>query len=336
MEFNEEDRKKLQEKLGSAEKKLRKLYDKRDGLNEEANFLRKERDSLNDRKRVVIGEMRRLRDRRRAEMDDLQNKRDTALAPYRLHRDRFNAMVQVQKKKRKGFASAISRFRNDGEQDKKKTMDPVAEINMLNMEMQSLILNYETTAMSRDKELEAMEKIKELKTRIDELEGTLPAYRREQMEREKEVIEKEQVFTDHDMTHQDVLQLSQKAQEYHQLLIKEGDKFKKELDTIYNKYQFQIEKKEKELDHVSKEADKKHRGFVALKERADHFHQKAVKFREEVGGLRKVRNEFENGLRKMVEVQNMAVAEQFDDEEKHKEAAQKAMELLKKGGKISL
>ena len=326
----------LQIKLSNSEKKLRDFFEKRDGLNEEARFLRNERDSLNSRKREIIESIRKIRDKRKAEMDDLKRRRDEATGLYRIQRDRLNAMVKVQKRKRKGYAESLSSRDEKEDGASKNRIDPLTEINMLNMEMQALLTNYEITSMSKKKELETMERVKTLNKQIKDLEKELPEYKREQMKNEKKAIEKADILQEHDLTHQDVMQLSQKAQEFHGLYIKENDKFKKKLDGIYKKCQDEIEKKEKSLQHLSREADRRHREFLAMKDRADHFHKRAMELRGTVLLLREERTAVERQMRDMIDEQNKAVMEALDNEEKQEEAADKALELLKKGDKINL
>ena len=326
----------LQVKLSNSEKKLRGFFEKRDGLNEEARFLRNERDSLNSRKREIIESIRKIRDKRTAEMEDLKRRRDEVTAPYRIQRDRLNAMVKVQKRKRKGYEESLSSHGEEEEGQRKKRSDPITEINMLNMEIQALMTTYETSSMSKKKEQETMDNIKALNIQVKELEKELPDYMREQMENEKKAIEKVEILEEHDMAHQDVMQLSQKAQEFHSIYIKENDKFKKELDSIYNKYQEEIENNERTLQHLSKEADKRHREFMAMRERADHFHKRAMDLRGTVLHLREERRALEQKLQGVIDEQNKAVKEALEDEGKIEEAADKALDLLKKGGKINL
>ncbi len=327
----------LESKLSNSEKRLRRLFDRRDSLNEEARFMRNERDSLNSRRREVIESIRKLKDKRHAEMEDLKKRRDEVTAPYRIQRDKLNAMVKVQKRKREGLASSMSSFRDGEESEKKKRrIDPLTEINVLSMEMQALLSKYETVAMSRDKEQEAMDQIKDLKRRIDELEKVLPDYQLKELEKERKVSAREDIFQDHDMAHQSVVELSQKAQEFHTQFTKENDKFREKMDSIYNKYIEEIEGKEKEIGHLSLQADRRHKEFLAMKERADHYHKRAMALRGEVLVLRKEKNAVEQKMRDLIDEQNRNVDDALEDEEKQKEAADKAMELLKKGGKISL
>ena len=183
--------------------------------------------------------------------------------------------------------------------------------------------------MSRDKELEAMDQIKDLKRRIDELEKVLPEYQLKELEKERKVAAREDIFQDHDMAHQSVVELSQKAQEFHTQFTKENDRFRKKMDSIYNKYSDEIEGKEKEIGHLSLQADRRHKEFLAMKERADHYHKRAMELRGEVLVLRKEKNAVEQKMRDLINEQNKVVEDELEGEEKQKEAADKAMELLK-------
>jgi len=338
MENQENETQSLENKLSNSEKKLRGLYEKRDALNEEAMFLRNERNTLNDRKRTVVNSIRKLKDTRRAEMDDLRERRDEAVMSHRIQRDKLHAMVQVQKRKREGHARSLKSSRDDseGRRSRDKNRDPLTEINILNMEIQALSMQYETTALSKKKELETMERIKELKRQIDELEKILPEHQLKQMEHEKKIVARESVREEHEFAHSNVTQLSQKAQFFHDLYIKENDKFKEKMDGIYKKYQDEIDQKEKELIHLSREADRRHKEFMDKKDRADHFHQRAMAHRGDVLLLREERNAIEQKMKALIDEQNKSVSDALDDEEKQEEAAKKALEFLKKGGKISL
>ena len=338
MDNQENENQSLENKLSNSEKKLRKLYEKRNALNEEAMFLRNERNTLNDRRRTVVNSIRKLKDTRRAEMDDLRTRRDEAVMSHRIQRDKLHAMVQVHKRKREGHAKSLKSFRDDkkGQNSKDKYRDPLTEINILNMEIQALSLQYETTALSQKKELETMVRIKELKRQIDELERVLPEHHRKQMEIEKKIIDRESVREEHEFTHSNVMQLSQKAQFFHYLYIKENDKFKEKMDGIYKKYQDEIDQKEKELIHLSREADRRHKEFMDKKERADRHHQRAMAYRGDVLLLREERDAIELKMRALIDEQNKSVSNALDDDEKQEESAKKALEFLKKGGKISL
>jgi uncharacterized coiled-coil DUF342 family protein len=204
------------------------------------------------------------------------------------------------------------------------------------MEIQALSMQYETTALSQKRELETMDRIKDLKRQIEELERELPGHQRKQMEHEKQIIQRESVREEHEFAHSNVMQLSQKAQFFHDLYVKENGKFKDKMDGIYKKYQDEIDQKEKELTHLSREADRRHKEFMDKKERADKFHKRAMAHRGDVLLLREERDAIEQKMKAMIDEQNKLVSDALDGDEKQEEAANKALEFLKKGGKISL
>jgi len=331
-ERSEEQReiKEVQIELTNAEKKLRKLFERRNEWNAKGGVLKKERNSLNEKRRKVISNVRELRDTRHREIEELKRKCDEIVAPYRRERDRLNTMVQLQKEKRRGKRSADDE-RYGGNKERKK--DPVTEMNMLTMERQIILDEYEITAMSRKAEKDTMEKVKRLDQRIKELKREIPDHQREEVQRIEQYMTRESI--DHSAVRENVVQLSQKAQHFHELFSKERKRFNEQMNNVYEKYQKLIDELEGEIGSLMIGADRKHKEFLETREKADHYHKRAVEYRRGVILVTKERDGIMDEISRTMEEHNRSVEDSLMDEKKKEEAEDSALELLKKGKKIT-
>ena len=78
-----------------------------------------------------------------------------------------------------------------------------------------------------------------------------------------------------------------------------------------------------------------HETALAL-EKADTFHKKAMELRDRVMVLRNERRAINQQRRVLVQDQNVKVRQELEDESKLDEKMDMALEMLKKGGKISI
>ncbi len=96
---------------------------------------------------------------------------------------------------------------------------------------------------------------------------------------------------------------------------------------------------DEKLDEVSvliAEANRIHELFVKVKERADHFHQRAMEMRREVISIKRSRRREHIEAKALVKQQKAVVREALEDEKKLDETVDEAIATLRKGGKLEL
>ncbi len=96
---------------------------------------------------------------------------------------------------------------------------------------------------------------------------------------------------------------------------------------------------DEKLDEVSvlvAEANRIHELFVKVRERADHFHQRAMEMRKEIISIKRSRRQERTKAKALVKQQKAVVREALEDEEKLDEAVDEAIATLRKGGKLEL
>jgi uncharacterized coiled-coil DUF342 family protein len=92
----------------------------------------------------------------------------------------------------------------------------------------------------------------------------------------------------------------------------------------------------KSVSHLVAEANKNHEAYVKLKERADAYHQKAVEMREKLMAMRNEKRDEIREARKRIKEQNIEVKKALYDKGKREKAADDALEILLKKGKVEI
>ena len=172
----------------------------------------------------------------------------------------------------------------------------------------------QTQSLSLTEESRLLENLRQARKELVELE----ALQREHESVLKEVGELDVAIDDHfqraEAEHQEVVAKSEQAQA-----------LRRELD--------------EKLDEVSvliAEANRIHELFVKVKERADHFHQRAMEMRKEVISIKRSRRQERTEAKVLVKQQKAVVREALEDEKKLDEAVEDAIATLRKGGKLEL
>ena len=234
------------------------------------------------------------------EMQELKKKRDSLVAEMRKHKSKRN---ELQKR-----AKELIGLRKG---KKFKTSLPV-EIDNMRLEIHKLQMRQETTALSLPKENELIDAVRVKKKDLDELEEVYE-------EQKKLILEMEGVddtitefFKKADEEHEMVVKLSNAAQEIHETIV------------------VQI----KEISHLIAESDKKHKEFLKIRERADHYHNRAQEMREKILSERKEKRKEMAEARRVLKDQNLAAHKALFDEEKLDEDAAKALETLLTKGRV--
>jgi chromosome segregation ATPase len=159
--------------------------------------------------------------------------------------------------------------------------------------------------------------LESLRTARDEL-VELDGLQREHQEVLRGVGELDAAIDDHfqraEVEHQEVLRLSELVQEVRR----------------------DLEEKQDELSILTAEANRIHGLFRKVRERADHYHQRAMEMRKEVITIKRARRRENVEGRVLMKEQKAAVREALEDEEELDQAVDNAIATLRKGGKLEL
>ncbi len=172
----------------------------------------------------------------------------------------------------------------------------------------------QTQSLSLTEESRLLENLRRARKELAELE----VLQREHVSVLREVGDVDVAIDDHfqraEAEHQEVVAKSEQAQAH-----------RRELD----------EKLDEESVLIA-EANRIHELFVKVKERADHFHQRAVEMRKEVISIKRSRRQEHTEAKALVKQQKAVVREALEDEKKLDEAVDEAIAALRKGGKLEL
>lgn len=270
--------------------------------------LYEKRDHFNEEAKVIREMRNDLHSRRRAIISQLQELRDKRvklleeMKAAKQRRDSFNQRVRdllgIKRKKDK---------------DARET-SPYEDKRTLEIELRKLEELYQTKAHTLEKEREIVKSIEEKRRKILELESQVDDHKAivfEAKTKEDEITEYRRLA---DEEHARVQELHERLKEIHE----------------------KLDEQSPTLDHLRKEADKRHEESIKKREQADSYHQKAMELREKVIGLRKERDQLRKDARDLIQDQNKKVDEELADEEKLEDAADKAVDMLLKKGKITL
>jgi uncharacterized coiled-coil DUF342 family protein len=119
-----------------------------------------------------------------------------------------------------------------------------------------------------------------------------------------------------------------KADEEHEEVVKYHD----EAEKVHMQIVAFIE----EVNHLSAEGDKKHKGMLEARAMADKYHQKAASMRDKLMTTRREAREEHDRERGELDELNKAVKERFGSEEALKEAEDEILKILMQKGKVDL
>ncbi|MFQ5908918.1 MAG: hypothetical protein ACE5JE_08885 [Thermoplasmata archaeon] len=189
-----------------------------------------------------------------------------------------------------------------------------AEIRRRRVQIQEMETRQETTSLKLAEETRLLESLRVAREELVELE----ALQREHEEVLRGVGELDAGIDDHfqraEVEHREVLRGSELAQEV----------------------RGELEEKQDELVVLTAEANRIHRLFKKVKERADHYHQKAMEMRKEVITIKRARRRENVEGKVLLKEQKAAVRKALEDEEELDQAVDDALATLRKGGKLEL
>jgi len=263
------------------------------------------RDALNA-EAAVFRQERDLLNKQRMDLSDgmraLRAERNRLVDEMRAHRDRRNELqrkarelVDLKRQVRSQFRGSIS-----------------AELDRLRKEVKGLEMRQQTTSLALKEEnalLEDLrEKLKDMKG-LELLKGEQDKIGREVRDLDASIAD---LFRAADKEHELVVKLNEEARARHEKVV--------ELTA--------------QIATLAADADKKHEEFLKIRARADEFHQKATEMREKVLTIRDARSSEIREARNLLRQQNITVRRELLDERKLDKAADDALQLLLKKGRV--
>jgi len=265
------------------------------------------RDEINEQAAVLRSERDSLHEKKQELQEQMNAARDK--------RDGFVVQMRVHKKKRdelQAKAKELIEFK------KKRKGAPTGslkdEIRAMEADARMMELRQQTVPLSIPKERELLDELKKKMAEIERMKKVLA----EQNKIAKEVHDMDRsidaLFKQADKEHDEVVRLSEAQHKAHE-----------EASSLY-----------KETASLSAAANKKHTDFMKLREEADAAHQKASEMRDKIMEFRKEKRmewiEEKNAIRDV----NTAVRRALDDQSKKDKAADEALQMLLKKGKVEI
>jgi len=237
-------------------------------------------------------------------MRSLRAERNRLVDEMRAHRDRRNEfqrkareLVDLKRQVRGQLRGSIS-----------------GEVERLRKEIKSLEMRQQTTTLALKEENALLEDLRE---KLKDLKG-LELLKGEQDKVGREIKDLDASITDlfrtADREHDLVVKFSNEAKERHEKIV--------ELTA--------------QLAALATEADKKHEEFLKIRARADEFHQKATEMRAKVLTIEDARRSEIREARNLLRQQNITVRKVLLDERKLDKAADDALQLLLKKGRVEM
>jgi uncharacterized coiled-coil DUF342 family protein len=265
------------------------------------------RNELNDMAKVVREERDMIHESRKGLKEDIEKvkkERDELVAKMRQHKKMRNKYQEEAKKlieAKRSKKGAV--FRN-----------LPLRVEELKADFQMLEYRQETVPMKHREENELIEKIR---------------FKREEYERTKIHLEK-QKEVEIDISDKDkaIDELFKKADEEHKLVQKYYDENQKK----HERYMKLVN----ELSISIAEANKKHDQYVKLRQEAQKTHDKAFEMKSKIIGIKGERRKLWQEAKQAIKDQNVKARKAVMDEKTLDEIADKSVDALKKGEKITL
>ncbi|MCJ7607191.1 MAG: hypothetical protein MUO94_05040 [Thermoplasmata archaeon] len=254
----------------------------------------------------------------RAERDSLHEQRKDLQEQLGDYRDKRDALVAEMR---------VFKVRRDGLQGKAKELIAFKQslrgrpLGDLNDEMRNL--SREIRKMDTDQQTVPMTIPKE-RALLDELRAKM-----KELERIKDILsEQEKIKTEIKSIDQSIDELFRQADKEHEEVVR--------LSEESRKFHEQATGVMKDVAALRAVGDKKHQDYMKLREDADAVHQKASEMRGKIIEIRKEKRAAWEEERNAVKEVNLATRKALDDKGKKDRAADDALELLFKKGKIEI
>jgi uncharacterized coiled-coil DUF342 family protein len=288
-----------------AEQKKQKL--EIDNAEKKFQNLISKRDELKEEAFLIRDDRDLLNKERKNSLDSIKDQR--------AKRDDFVARIREHKRKRNNYQKQAKELIASKKDKRNKIFKNLGgEIESLKAEIDYLDVQRQTTPMNVHKENEIIDEMRDKKKDLAVKEKQLP----EQDELSAEVMtidEKiDQLFKKADSEHEKLVKLSAEAQD------------------IFD----EINKKTGEISHLIKQANAKHEEYMKIIDRSGYFHERAMEMRNKVTSMRRERRSKMVEARKVIKKQNIEVKKALEDQKKLDAAADHAVKLLHKKGKIEM
>jgi len=265
------------------------------------------RNELNDMAKVIREERDMINNSRKdlkEQADKIKKERDELVSKMRYHKEMRNKLQEAAKK------IIEARRKKKGEVFKNLPL----RVEELKADAQMLEYRQETVPMSPAEENELIEKIREKK---------------EEYERTKKLMEKQELV-EIDITDKDnaIDELFKKADEQHTLV----QKYYQENQKKHEKYIKLVN----ELSLSIAESNKKHEQYIEIRNEAQRIHDKAYEMRSKIIAIKGERRKRRDEAKKAIQEQNIRARKAVMDKDKLEEIADKSVDALKKGKKITL
>jgi uncharacterized coiled-coil DUF342 family protein len=251
--------------------------------------------------RDLLNESRRTKS---AEVEEHKKARDAANEVMRKHKELRNAYQDQAKaliEAKKGKAGAIER-------------SLPLQVRKLRNDLQAMVEQQQTTTLTVAKERVLVEKIAETWKELKAKEAELSKQKSTAAELSDTDGSIDALFAKADEEHAHVVAALKEASAHHERFIAGV----------------------KEMRVLVAEANKQHAGFVAYKQKADECHNKAMELREKVMSVREERKAEFDARRKEIQEVNQSARRNVADPRAIDQYKEKALDELKKGGKITL
>jgi uncharacterized coiled-coil DUF342 family protein len=263
------------------------------------------RNALNSEAAVVREERDLLHDQKKGVVDQvraLRDERDRLVDEMRVHRDQRNEfqrkardLIELKRRVRGQLHGSIA-----------------AELERLRKDVKGMEMRQQTASLKLEEENALLddlrEKLKELKS--------LEHLRSEQDKIGKEVRDLDGSITD----------LFRAADKEHELVVKLNEEAKERHEKLGGLVG--------QISALTADANKKHEEYLKIRTRADELHQKAMEMREGVLTIRNAHRAEIREARNLLRQQNITVRRELLDERKLDKAAEEALQLLMKKGRV--
>ena len=265
------------------------------------------RDEINEQAVILRSERDSLHEKKKDLQDEMKgarDKRDALVVEMRIHKKKRDEL-QAKGKELIEFKKKIKGSPTGSLKD---------EIRAMEAEVRAMELRQQTVPMKIPEERKFLEEIKKKSEEAKRLRVVLAA--QDKVQREVHNLDKsiDAFFKQADKEHAEVVRLSEDQHKAH------------EEATVHAK----------EIAILTATANKKHEEFLKLREEADAVHQKASEMREKLieikGAKRKERMEERQAVRDV----NLATRKVLDDKHVRDKAADEALQLLLKKGKVEI
>jgi len=265
------------------------------------------RDEINEQAALLRSERDSLNEKKRELQDQMNAARD--------RRDELVKKMRIHKSKRDGFQAKAKELLEFKKSLKGKQVGSLKqEIHAQEAEVRMLELRQQTVPLTIPKERELLEIIKSKSAEVQRLKKVL--LEQDKIEREVKDLDASinALFRQADKEHAEVVKYSDEQHKAHE-----------EASALY-----------KDVATLAASANKKHDEFMKLREEANAAHDKASEMRDKIIEIRKEKRMEWMEEKKAIRDVNISARRALDDKAKKDKAADDALAMLLKKGKIQI